>query len=117
MRPFSMSGIDAFPEWLDAGALERIDEQLVGAGAQRQIGGGDVLNHVGDLGIGHRRADQRAELGIIVGLAAERDLIKLLTVLLDAQNADMADVMMAAGIDAAGNVDVQPAEMALPVEI
>ena len=29
----------------------------------------------------------------------------------------MADVMMAAGIDAAGDVDVQPAEIALQVEI
>src|SRR5215472_3520256 len=69
MRPFSMSGIDAVPEWFDAGALERIDKQLIAARAQRQIGGGDVLDHVGDLGVGHSRADQRAELGMIVGLA------------------------------------------------
>src|SRR5579864_1587444 len=117
MRPFSMSGIDAVPEWFDTGALERVDEQLVGAGAQLEIGGGDVLDHVGDLGIGHRRADQRAKFGVVVGLAAERDLIKLLAVLLHAENADVADVMMAAGIDAAGNVDVQPAELALAVEI
>src|SRR6185437_11824734 len=117
MRPFSMSGIDAVPERLDAGALKRIDEQLVGARTQVEIGGGDVLDHVGDLGIGHSWADQRAELGMIVGLAAERDLIKLLAVLLDAQNADVADVMMAAGIDAARNVDVHAAEVALAVEI
>ena len=62
----------------------------------------------------HGRTDQRAELRILVGAAAERDLIELLAVLLDAENADMADMMMAAGIDAAGNVDVQPAEVALP---
>ena len=85
--------------------------------AQFEIGRGDVLDDVGDLGIGHRGADQRAERGILVGLAAKRDLIKFLAVLLDAENADMADMVMAAGIDAAGNIDVQPAEIALQIEI
>ena len=67
--------------------------------------------------VGHRRTDQRAERGVLVGAAAERDLIELLAVLLDAENADVADVMMAAGIDAAGNVDVQPAEIARQIEV
>src|SRR6185437_8088081 len=57
------------------------------------------------------------ELGVLVGLAAERDLIELLPLLLDAENADMADMVMAAGIDAAGNIDVQPADIPLQVEI
>src|SRR5271154_875796 len=112
MRPPSTSGIDALPKRLDAGALDRVDEQFVRPLPQFEIGRGDVLDHVGHLRIGHRRPDQRAERGILVGLAAERDLIKLLAVLLDAENADMADMVMAAGIDAAGNIDVQPAEVA-----
>src|SRR5580658_4544320 len=115
--PFSTSGIDALPERLDAGALDRVDEQLVGPLPQFEIGRGDVLDHVGDLRIGHGRADQRAKRGVLVGLAAKRDLIKLLAVLLDAENADMADMVMPAGIDAAGNVDVQPAEVARQVAV
>ena len=67
--------------------------------------------------IGHRRPDQLAERRVLVRLAADRDLIELLAVLLDAEDADMADMVMAAGIDAAGNVDVQPAEIALQIEI
>src|SRR5579884_2784059 len=117
MRPPSTSGIDTLLERLDAGALDRTDEQLLRAVPQVEISGGDVLDHVGDLRVGHRRPDQRAERRILVGLAAERDLIKLLAVLFDAENANMADVMMAAGVDAAGNVDVQPAEIARAVEV
>ncbi len=67
--------------------------------------------------IGHRGADQGAELGLLVGAAADRDLVELLAVLLDAENADVADMMMAAGIDAAGDVDVQPAEIAGEFEV
>src|SRR5579862_7075935 len=117
MRPFSTSGIDALLERLDAGALHRLDEAFLRPLPQLEIRGGDVLNNVGDLRVRHRRADQRAEPGIIVGTAAERDLIKFLAVLLDAENADVADVVMAASIDAAGNIDVQTAELARDLEI
>src|ERR1700687_4906533 len=117
MRPPSTRGIDALPERLDAGALDRVDEQFVRPLPQFEIGRGDVLDHVGDLRIGHGGPAQRAARGIFVGLAAERDLINLLAVLLDAENADMADMVMAAGIDAAGNVDVHPAEVASKITV
>src|SRR6202012_673671 len=104
------SGIDALPEWFDAEPFHRVDEKLLGRGAQRQIGLDAVLDHVGDLVVLHARADQRAELALPVGAAADGDLINLLAVLLDAENADMADMVMAAGIDAAGYIDVQPAD-------
>src|ERR1700761_5457726 len=104
------SGIDALPEWLDAEPLHRVDEQFVGPGAQRQISLDDILDDVGDFVEFHRRADQRAELGVLIGAAADGDLVDFLAVLLDAENADMADMVMAAGIDAAGNIDVQPAD-------
>src|SRR5581483_12486516 len=106
MRPPSTSGIDALPERLDAEPLDGIDKQFVRPLPQFEISGGNVLDDVGNLPIGDRGTDQRAKRGILIGLAAERDLIELLAVLLDAENADMADVMMAAGIDAAGNIDV-----------
>src|SRR5208282_6147837 len=117
MRPFSTSGIDALPERLDAGTLDRLDEQLVRPLPQLEIGGCDVLDDIGHLRVGNGRPDQRAKLGILVGLAAERDLIKLLAVFLHTKNADVADVVMAAGIDAAGNIDMQAAEIVRQIGI
>src|SRR5580704_7313339 len=115
--PCLTSRIDTLPEWLDAEPLDGVDEQLVGPLAQLHVSRDHVLDDIGNLRIGHRRADQGAELGVLVGAAADGDLIELLAVLLDAENADMADVMMAAGIDAARNVDVEPAEAARQIEI
>src|SRR6266704_2158768 len=59
----------------------------------------------------------RVENRILVRLAADGHLKNLLAVLLDAEEADVADVMMAAGIDAARNVDVQPPEALRKFEI
>ena len=53
---------------------------------------------------------------VLVARAAERDLVELVALLLDAENADVADVVVAAGIDAAGDLDLQLADLALPVE-
>src|SRR5271156_4743145 len=115
--PDLTSGIDALPEWFNAGSLDCIDEQLVRAIAQLHVGRRNILDDIGHLRIGHRGTEQHAKLGVFVGLAAERDLIKLLTVFLDAENADVADMVMAAGVDAAGNVDMQPAEVAREVVV
>src|ERR1700749_4941570 len=105
--PFLTSGIDPLPEWFDTEPLHRVDEQLVGTGAQREISFNNILDHVGDFAVFDGGADQGADFGILVSAAADRDLVKFLAVLLDAENPDVADVMMAAGIDAAGNVDLQ----------
>src|SRR4030088_1129045 len=104
--PCLTSGIDPLPERFDAEPLHRVDEEFFRTVAQRQIGFDNVLDHVGDFGIGHRGPDQRAHLRVFVGTAADRDLVKFLAVLFDAENADVADMMMAAGIDAAGDIDV-----------
>src|ERR1019366_2645332 len=105
--PLLTSGIDPLPERFNAKPLDRVDEKFVGALPKRQIGFDNILDHVGDLAIGHGGADQGADHRVLVGTAADRDLIEFLAVLLDAENADMADVMMAAGVDTAGNIDVQ----------
>src|SRR5262245_41351155 len=96
MRPALMSGIDPLLERLDADTFDGIDEQLVRPLAQLKIAGGDVLDYVGDLAIRHRRTQNRAELCALVGAAADGDLVILLAVLLDAENADVPDVMVAA---------------------
>jgi len=82
----------------------------------RARSGGDVFDHVGDLTIGHRRPQNRAQLGVLVGAAAEGHLVVLLAVFLDAKDADVTDVMVATGIDAPGDIDVQPAEIAREIE-
>src|SRR3569833_2073452 len=98
------SGIDALLEGLDAEALHRVHEQLLRPLTQRQIGFHDVLDDIGDFVEFDTRADQGAERGVLVGTTADGDLVDLLAVLLDAENADMADMVMAAGIDAAGDI-------------
>jgi hypothetical protein len=54
----------------------------------------------------HRRAAERAAVG-----AAERDLVPLLAVLVDAEDADVAAVVVAAGVDAAADVQVDVADV------
>ena len=59
---------------------------------------------------GPRIADRRlAE----VDVAAQAQLVELDPVLVDAEDADVADVMMAAGIDAARDLDLQVADVVL----
>src|SRR5215468_2727259 len=116
-RPFLMSGIDPLLEGLDAETLDGFEEGLVRALPQFEVGGYDFLHHIGDLRVRDGRPEQRAKFRPLVGTAAKSDLVELLVVLLDSQNADMADVMVAAGVDAARNVDVQPAKVAGKIEI
>src|SRR5690606_6931085 len=47
------------------------------------------------------RAQDRADLRIILRAAAKRDLVVLGALLVDAENSDVAGVVMAAGVDAA----------------
>ena len=49
-----------------------------------------------------------------VGRAAERDLVGLLAGALEAEDADVADVVMAAGVDAAGDLDLQRTDALAP---
>src|SRR5262245_662743 len=59
IRPALTSRIDALLERIDADARDGIDENLVRPLAQLEIGGGDVLDHVGDLAVWHRRTEER----------------------------------------------------------
>src|SRR5438132_124807 len=117
MRPPLTSRIDTLPERLNTDALDRIEKDLVRPRAQLEISLDDVLDHIRHLGVGHGRTDQHAEQRVLVRLATDSHLKELLAVLLDTEESDMADVMMAAGIDAARDVDVQPPEAAREIEI
>ena len=50
-------------------------------------------------------------------IAAQRDLIGFRAGLLQAENADVADMMVAAGIDAAGNLDADRADLLLQARL
>src|SRR5580704_16501633 len=75
--------------------------------AQAQIGFDQPVDRSGHFFAFDGRSSDGADRRIVSGVAAERDLIDLFTVLIDTKDADMAEVMVAAGIDAAGNLDVE----------
>src|SRR5262245_52517910 len=117
MRPALTSGIDALLERFDAEALDGLDEGFGRPLAQLEIGGAGVLDHAGDPAVRHGGTENRAQPRGVVGPGADRHLIQFLAVLLDAEDPDVADMVVAAGVDAARDVDVQPPEAAGEVEI
>ena len=64
-----------------------------------------------------RGFDVGQRLGRAVLASADRDLIPLLAGLIHAQDADVADVVMAAGVDAARDVQVQLADLEQIVQV
>ena len=64
-----------------------------------------------------RGFDVGQRLGRAVLASADRDLIPLLAGLVHAQDADVADVVMAAGVDAARDVQVQLADLEQVVQV
>src|SRR5581483_2704788 len=86
----------------------------------------DTLGDIGaDNGVDRLRnglgaeagADDGADRGIVLWRAAERDLVKLGALLVDAQDADIARVVMAAGVDAARHVEPERADLLLALEV
>ena len=82
--------------------------------AQIEISVDDGLDGIDDLFVGETGAGNLADGAGFVSRAAERELIGFGAFALEAENADMADMVMAAGIDAAGNLDFQVADIARP---
>src|SRR5258708_15366412 len=128
-RPLIRVAINTFLERLDADALHDVDEALGVAVALPQIALDQALDHVGALGARERRPDDLAEgcakrggparrrLPHLSLVAADLDLVPLLAVLVDAEDADVADVVVAAGVHAARDVEVELADIVLVVEI
>ena len=71
----------------------------------------------GTSACGKGAADHLADAGVVALTAAERDLVPLLAVLIDAENADGAEVMVAAGVHATGDVELQFADVVLVIQI
>src|SRR5690606_13775207 len=90
---------------------------LIRAFAQGEIGIDHRFNGVHHIFRREAATGDFANSRLFIRRTAKRDLIELLTLLLDAQNADMADMMVAAGIDAAGNLDLEIADFKLALLI
>src|SRR5262245_38254340 len=105
-----MSGIELLLEGLQADAPVGVEEALA-AFAHMQIGVDDGLDRAHDLRGAERRTHDIADRGVLVGTAAEGDLVELGAMLVDAEDADVADMVVAPGIDAAGDLELQLADV------
>src|SRR5262245_12667360 len=108
--------VDPILEWLDAEAAHGIDEALLFV-SLLHIDVYEFLNRVRNGGLWNRRPDDLAERRVFGCRTADGDLVPLFTVLIDTENADVSDVMMAARVHATGHLDLYLAEIVEVVEI
>src|SRR5579863_2475369 len=93
--------IDALLEGFDADTTHGVEETLVLIAPLLHVHLEQLGYRVGDRVLGHRGTDHLAQRGRGGRRAADRDLIPLLAVLIDAEDADVADMMVPTGIHAA----------------
>src|SRR5258708_17621226 len=114
--------IDLFFERFDSDAMHHVNEALGLAVAAFEVALDQPLDHVGRLRAREGWPDHLAQGSLRAGanfalVTADLDLVPLLAVLIDAEDADMPDVVMAAGVHAAGNVEIELADVVQLVEI
>src|SRR5687767_6823125 len=114
--------IDAFLERFDADAMHHVDEALGLAVAALEIAGDELLDNVRNIGTrkGGSQNPPQGRFGSALGpalVAADLDLVPLLAVLIHAEDADVADVVVAAGVHAARNVEVELADVVQVIEV
>src|SRR5687768_14243370 len=115
-RPLMSVAIDSFLERFDADAMHHVDEALGVAVAPLEIAVDQPLDNVRHIGARKRRSNDLAD-GRRRLISSDHDLIPLLAVLIHAEDADMPDMVVAAGVDAAGDVEVQLADLVQVIEI
>src|SRR5581483_9694236 len=121
-RPRMSVAIDLFLERLDADAMHHVDEALALAVATLEVDLDQPLDDVGDFRAREGRPEHFAERSGAPGanlalVAADFDLVPLLAVLIDAEDADVADVVVAAGVHASGDVEVELADVVQVIEV
>ena len=112
----STSAIESLLEGLGADAPPRVEEGLPVAPFGK-IGLDDGVDHLRHRFGAEARADDGADSGVVLRIAAERDLVELGAFLVDAEDADIAGVVMAAGIDAARHVESERADQLLALRV
>src|SRR5688572_11999258 len=114
--------INTLLERFQADAPDHVDETLDLALAPLEVKPDELFDHVGNVLLRERRPDHLSDTRRRPGareplVAADRDLVPLLAVLVHAEDADVAHVVMAAGIHAARDVEVELADVVYMVEI
>src|ERR1035438_1503956 len=108
--------VGADTEGIEADPSHGIDEAFA-AVAVGEIGVDQPFHHVGHLVGGEGGTDDFAKAQGVALAAADADLVPLLALLIDAEDADVADVMVTAGVDAAGDVELQFANVIEVVQV
>src|SRR6185503_20602797 len=88
-------------------------DEILAVMAVRKIGGDDGVDGVRHGFRPEAGADDGADRGVVLGAAAERDLIELGAFLVDAENTDIAGMVVPAGIDAARHIEAQRPDLRL----
>src|SRR4051812_18167543 len=107
-----LSAINRFLERLHADAAVRIDEPLTLL-ADRDVALDGALHGIHHPVLVEARAGDLGLADVLVPRAAEQQLVALTAFAIDAQDADVARVVVSAGVDAAGNLDLQLAQVLL----
>ncbi len=102
--------IYALLERVDTDTAEGVDEGFF-LGPAFHVDLDDLVDHVGHLLLGEGRAEDLPEAGVARRAAAEGDLVELRAFLVDPEDADVADMVMAAGVHATGDVQVDVADV------
>ena len=103
-------------ERLHADPAIGVEEAFAGI-ALLQIEIDHALDRVGDFMLAETGAHDLADGGVFRARAAQLQLVEFHAFLVHAQDADMTGMVMAAGIDAAGNLDLEFADIMLAFQI
>src|ERR1700676_230237 len=104
-------------KWFDTDAAHGIDKAFIVPMPLAHIDFEQPGNGVGYLLFRHRWADDFAKRRRTGRRTADGDLIPLLAVLIDAENPDVADVMMAASVHTARHLDLDRAQVVEIIQI
>src|SRR3954471_11643263 len=122
-RPLMSVAIDAFLERFNADAVHYVDEALGFAVAMLEVAVDQALDDPRYVRARERRTNDPAQRRAYFTdarftlITADLDLVPLLAVLVDAEDADMADVVMAAGVHAARDVEVELADLVQVIQV
>src|SRR5476649_184312 len=108
--------IDALLERVDADTLVGIDETLVFV-ALLDVHVDQLLDDIRHDVLSEGRAKDLAQAGVTAGATTQGDLIELFAFLVHAQNADVPHVVVTTSVHAAGNVQVQLADVEQVVQV
>src|SRR5579871_6321043 len=99
--PDLMRGIKRFLEGRLADANHRVGQLFGFRGAQLEIFGDDAANGGCNLLVAQARPLDLTDGGLLIGPAAKENLIEFFALLIDAKHANVADMVMTTGVDAA----------------